>query len=174
MYRIATKQNGSALIISLMILIVMTLLGLTAMGTSGLQERMAGNTRDTALAFQAAETALRDAENYYETTAVSLGSGFNGSIQGLYPQGSAPNLFASDTWANSRNYSGTIDGVAEQPRYIIELIGPITQGTEDLNISGYGESSGLGDLVAVRVSARGTGRSTDTSVVLQSYYASRN
>ena len=50
-----SKQSGSALIISLMILIVMTLIGITGMGTSGLEEKMAGNDRDAALAFQAAE-----------------------------------------------------------------------------------------------------------------------
>lgn len=167
-------QKGSALIISLMILIVMTLLGLTAMGTSSLQEKMAGNTRDMALAFQAAEAALRDGESYYEETVVSLGSAFNGANVGLYSQNTLPNLFSDVTWNNSRIYSETIAGVAEQPRYIIELIGPIGETSEDLNIGGYGESSGLGNLTAVRVTARGTGGTPNTRVMLQTYYANRN
>lgn len=61
------RQKGSALIISLVILIVMTVIGLTAMGSSTLQERMAGNTRDITLSFQAAETALRGGEAWLVT-----------------------------------------------------------------------------------------------------------
>lgn len=56
------RQTGSVLIISLVILIVMTLIGITAMGSSTLQERMAGNSRDMAVSFQAAEAALRGGE----------------------------------------------------------------------------------------------------------------
>lgn len=58
------RQTGSALIISLVILIVMTLIGITAMGGSSLQERMAGNSRDMAVSFQAAEAALRGGESW--------------------------------------------------------------------------------------------------------------
>lgn len=57
-------QRGAALVISLLILLVMTLIGVTAMQTTVMEERMAGNLRNTNLAFQAAEAALREAENY--------------------------------------------------------------------------------------------------------------
>lgn len=172
----SNKQKGAALIVSMIMLIVLTLIGLTAMGTSSLQERMAGNSRDLSLAFQAAEAALRDAETYYDTTVVSLGSAFSGDNTGLYPQNSLPDPFDSGTWANSLVFSGTVDNVAEQPRYIIELIGPISAGaaSEELNIGGYGESSGGGNLTAVRVTSRGVGSTPDTAVVLQTYFASVN
>ncbi len=58
------KQTGSALIISLVILIVMTVIGLTAMSSSTLQERMAGNSRDMTLSFQSTEAALRGGETW--------------------------------------------------------------------------------------------------------------
>jgi type IV pilus assembly protein PilX len=167
------RQRGSALIISLLILIVMTLLGLTAMGTSGLQERMAGNTRDMTLAFQAAEAALRDGERYYEDVIMSPGSAFNGDVPGLYPPEARPNLFADATWVNARVYSGTIQGVAEQPRYIIQMLGPVGDPEDDLNISGYGDSSGIGNMTAVRISARGVGGSSNTVVYLQTTYVKR-
>ncbi len=57
------RQRGAVLVISLLILLIMTLIGITGMQTSVLEERMAGNYRDIALAFQASETALRDAES---------------------------------------------------------------------------------------------------------------
>jgi type IV pilus assembly protein PilX len=169
-----SDQRGSALIVSLIILIVMTVLGLTAMSGSGLQEKMAGNNRDMALAFQAAEAALRDGEAYYENTVVSLGAAFNGNNVGLYPQGSNPDIFSDATWTNARVYAGTIDGVAEQPRYIIELIGEIGEQADDINIQGYGESSGIGSMTGVRVTARGVGGNPGTVVYLQSNYANRN
>jgi len=56
------EQNGSSLIVALVLLVILTMLGLTSMQIAGIEERMAGNTRDRSLAFQAAEAALRDAE----------------------------------------------------------------------------------------------------------------
>jgi type IV pilus assembly protein PilX len=59
----ATRQHGAVLVISLLLLLVMTLLGLGASQSTRLQERMAGNQRDQELALQGAEAALRDAED---------------------------------------------------------------------------------------------------------------
>ena len=55
-------QRGAIMVVSLLLLLVMTVLALTASQTTTLQERMAGNARDTDLAFQAAEAGLREAE----------------------------------------------------------------------------------------------------------------
>lgn len=55
-------QRGAVLIISLMFLVVLTLLAITSMSGTALEERMAGQYRDLNLAFQAAEAGLRDAE----------------------------------------------------------------------------------------------------------------
>ena len=65
-------QQGSALLVSLIILVVMTLLGLSGMRTSVMEEKMAGNMRDSELAFQAAEAALRDAEKYIKDNKIDL------------------------------------------------------------------------------------------------------
>ncbi len=56
------KQRGAVMVVSLLLLLVMTVLALTASQSTMLQERMAGNARDVDLAFQAAEAGLRDAE----------------------------------------------------------------------------------------------------------------
>lgn len=71
--RIPSRQRGAILVVSLLLLLVMTALALTASQTTRLQERMAGNSRDTELAFQAAEAALRDSERRIEKEAESLG-----------------------------------------------------------------------------------------------------
>ena len=61
---LAPRQRGSALIIALVFLLVMTLIGVTAMQGTSQQESMAGNMRDRNLAFQAAEAALRAGETW--------------------------------------------------------------------------------------------------------------
>ena len=173
-HSLRTKQTGSALIISLLILIVMTLIGITGMGTSSLEEKMAGNDRDAALALQAAEAALRDGEAYYDSDLIqSPASAFNGGTAGLLPQGTNPDVLAAGTWANSRTYSGNIDDVASQPRYIIELLDTIGDTSNELNVQGYGESSGLGNVTAARITARAIGGSSNTVVTLQSNYGRR-
>lgn len=58
------SQRGATLIISLLILLVMTLIGVTAIQTTTMEEKMAGNMRDQNLAFQAAEAALRAGEGW--------------------------------------------------------------------------------------------------------------
>jgi len=64
------KQTGSALIVSLVLLLVLTVLSITAMQGTTMQERMAGNFRETNAAFQAAEAALRVGEQYLELATV--------------------------------------------------------------------------------------------------------
>ena len=60
--RSLASQRGVTLITALIFLVVLTMLVITAMRTNVIEERLAGNSRDWGLAFQAAETALRAGE----------------------------------------------------------------------------------------------------------------
>lgn len=60
--RFPSRESGAVLVVALLMLLVMTVLGVTAMQMSRMEERMAGNSRDSNLAFQGAEAGLRDAE----------------------------------------------------------------------------------------------------------------
>lgn len=164
------KQSGSALIVSLVILVVMTLIGITAMGSSSLQERMAGNSRDTALAFQAAEAALRNGESFFINNAIPALNVdpflFNGSNPGLYDRGNMPDVSAAATWTNSLP-AGVITGVSTQPRYIIERV--MTQPVDSLNVTDpYADPPQV--RTWARVTARAEGGTTNTQVMLQSYF----
>ena len=53
------RQQGVALIVALILLVVITVIGLAAIRTSTLQEKMAGNTFDRAQAFQVAEATMQ-------------------------------------------------------------------------------------------------------------------
>ena len=61
-FRGLRKQRGIALYVALILLLVLTLLGLVAVQVTTMQERMAGNYRTLNLAFQNAESRVRDSE----------------------------------------------------------------------------------------------------------------
>ncbi len=56
------RQQGVSLVMVLILLVVMSILGIAVLRSSAMQERMTANLRDRSLAFQAAETALRFAQ----------------------------------------------------------------------------------------------------------------
>ncbi len=58
------KQRGAALVTGLIFLAVLSLLGVSAMKMSIMEERMSGNMRDRMLAMRAAEMGLRYAEQH--------------------------------------------------------------------------------------------------------------
>lgn len=62
------NQTGSTMFLSLLILVVLTLLSVFATSSGIMQERMAGNFRDSSRAFQAAELGVR----WYEAWFASL------------------------------------------------------------------------------------------------------
>lgn len=59
--RLGRRRRGAVLITGLLVLTVMTILGLASMRGTILPERMAGNLKEQASAFQAAEAALQAA-----------------------------------------------------------------------------------------------------------------
>lgn len=166
-------QRGAALIVALTILIVMTLIGVTSMRTTTLEEKMAGNLQDRNRAFQAAETALRDAEeNFIEGLANT--TGFDGT-GGLYGEDDAEpgDIFASSVWTsgNSREYSGSLSDLAADPRYIVKIISSVdAQQPKKLNIRSYGEQPPGGNATIFRITARGVGGSAKSQVILRSHY----
>jgi len=63
------RQQGAALFVGLILLILLALIGLAAMQSTLLQERMAGNFRLVNLAFQNAEENVRVAEGRIQADA---------------------------------------------------------------------------------------------------------
>lgn len=150
-----SRQRGATLMIAMVFLGILALLGSGAAGNISLQERMAGNFRNRDLAFQAAEAALRDAENTLTTWRTSS---FAGGVAGLstYDADLANDTaYWSDTahWANYRNPVYHLNRVAEQPRYVVEKM-PCVNNTE-----------------YYRVTARGVGGDSNAVVVLQAVYS---
>ena len=79
----AHSQKGISLIVSLLILVMVTLLALSVVNTSVFEERMAGNTRDRALAFESAEYALREAQNFLSNAVLPSFTTSGGATGGV-------------------------------------------------------------------------------------------
>lgn len=173
------NQRGAVLVIGLIMVLLITIVGLSAVRSSGLQESMAGNMRDRNLAFQAAESALREAEEILSPMNVTLAD-FNGN-DGLHPDLSlTPEdsvwYFTSDDWASNKVKAiENLPSVADQPVYLIEeLIVDVGSGAAaEGSAIDVGGMQTTGDPTPYRVSSRGVGATTDTEVILQSTYKRR-
>lgn len=166
-------QNGVVLLISLIMLVVLTLIAVVGMKSSIMQEKLAASAMDQSIAFQAAESGLRDAEMYINKS-VTTASGFsNTCADGLcLPSTTAiSNWEAIEDWGTSaipiifgtRTGATQIADVARQPRYIIELM------QSDLP-SCEGESTNSSCGTPYRITSMGWGRRSTTAIMLQSNY----
>lgn len=153
-------QSGSALIISLVFLLILTMIGIASIQDSTLQERMAGNERDRNLAFQTAEAALRVGEDHLRQAGIVFSaSGTNGLMSPDYT-GVRP-IEDAYPWANrSQQVSDSYAGVQSAPRYTIEWLT-----TQTFAPSDEGEVPVVN---SYRVTARAAGGSGDAVVILQS------
>lgn len=171
-----STQRGSALIVSLIILLVMTMIGITAMSTTTLEEKMAGNMRDLSLAFQAAETALREGEGVMKTTSAkpdAVTSCTTGcEVWTLNAAAIGGGNFFSLTvgdWASKGRAASTLSGVATAPKYILEHRAFVADGLA----LGTVTSSGHKGAEVYRFTGRGTGGTDDAQVLIQSSYMKR-
>ena len=64
LHNFSMKQHGAAFVTGLIFLMVLTMLGITVAKMATIEERMSGNMRDRMLTMQAAEMALRYAEQH--------------------------------------------------------------------------------------------------------------
>lgn len=181
------KQTGAALIVSLVILVIMTMIGLAAMRTSSMAEKMAANTMDVEIAFQATEIALRDAESLIagETDENKLEPNNTGSNAVWVADAMDPEDDNAESWWHEQDAAWwATNGIAHEtditfdtnagtttittPRYIIEHQQFVT---DNLVVgTGGGPSTGR---VYYRITARGTGGSDQSRVLLQSTMAKR-
>jgi len=159
-------EQGSALVIALVMLVVLTLMAIAGMQTTSIQERMAGNLRDKNLAFQSAEAALREAEMFLQSAVLPS---FDGT-DGLYQSSTFDRSNWNDQvfWSNSTNfhvYEVDINDVATMPRYIIEELPPVPE-----TIPNLAADEPIPDSAMYRVTTRAVGGTEGAEVILQTTY----
>jgi len=169
------RQRGVALFISLVLLLMLTIIGVSGVQSTSLEVRMARNDHDGLLAFQAAESALRDAEDQLETitsTVDFVDTGDDGlwTVSDIGDPQRWDDLAIFDSDATSIEADTAVAGVAEPPRYIIEYVASVVREENAYQLNDpYGQSAS--DRIEIfRVTALGTGGSAQSRVLLQSTY----
>jgi len=156
------RQSGVVLPVSMIMLLLLTLISITASHVTGLEEKMAGNSRDSNLAFQAAEAALRGGETFLKQA--NLPAFTATGANGLYNEAGAPPQ-QNDDWSsfNTITYSEASLGHTDSaPLYVIQELSSIGSGS--LDAGNYYENE------LYRITARGVGGTSAAVVVLQSVY----
>jgi Tfp pilus assembly protein PilX len=121
------KQSGSALVISLIILIIVMLMGVMAMTTSDTQFKMAGNLQFQDVAMNNAETAISYAEKWLSNTTNFTSGGFttyDSATPNLFPISAAidPLTMAWDD-SNSVQITDPVTSLQNpNQRYLIQLM----------------------------------------------------
>ena len=175
--RSPTKQQGVTLVFSLVILVTLTLLGVSSIQGTRTELAMAGNQRESSLMFQTAEMGLRSAEA--DIRASNTNGDFSGTANTALGRTTVnetvanfdPDYFASTTWAASQT-AGTGQYSLTRPIYIIEYLGDRKQNPlASLNIGGgYGKND-TGKTVSIyRSTSRGGGLTGNSFRFVQSYY----
>ncbi|MDN4146178.1 pilus assembly PilX N-terminal domain-containing protein [Pseudomonas tohonis] len=98
------KQNGMALLISLVLLLLLTVIAITAANMSSLQTRMAANSQQQTTAFQAAETGIRQWIATYEATPSPALNSI--STSGTLTSGTSATLISTVSFAASAGIPG--------------------------------------------------------------------
>ena len=184
--RTARRQRGAILFISLVMLLLMTIIGVTAMNNVTMEERMAGNLRNSDMAFQAAEAALRTGEAWLDTLGgveparcIAIGA----ACATAWDKGRLPDLtFQDDAWwlLRSRPYANNAGGnvltggdlgsgpyVAANPEFLVEFKHLVR---DRFNVGHINRTEGRDFLL---VTARAHGGNTNTVSLMQTSYATR-
>jgi type IV pilus assembly protein PilX len=198
--RACRRQQGVILIVSLIMLLALTAIGVTLSSGSVLQERMASNNRQSSLARLNAESALQEAESRLDglfaasaDVLTEIAAQFNTvgdelrvavNTSGLTVD-ELPTTFdvrdASD-WTASPGFSEVATAASKissagktqtAPRYLIEYIGlmPLNQSPSDIDMGAGSQSKVTQIPHAFRITAIGYGQNEIIYSVLQSIHS---
>ena len=120
------RQRGAVLIISLIILLAMTLIGVSSMDSAIMELRMAGTMQQQVVAMNRAEATLLAAEDRIDTIiADGAKHNFESSGDGFYPSLSNLDLEQAN-WDSIDSEAGplsTANNVDDDDAYVIEYLG---------------------------------------------------
>jgi type IV pilus assembly protein PilX len=163
------------LFVALILLVILSLIGVTAARMQTVEERMARNEDNRLTGAQAAEAALRNAE---AGLLSGIYSNFAANANGLYDLApSAGSVVSSINWQTANaptvmNYGGpalsAIPTSAQAPKYVIESLPPVAVPGESINQVQY--AAPTTPVAVYRVTANGQGADQTSSTTLQSIF----
>lgn len=181
---VSRTMRGTALIVALILLLLVTIVGLSGLRTGQLEERISANTYDRGLAFQAVEAALRFAENQIPNLratpnaipsdmAASKYTDNNCDISTCNPNGvcARPDAQCPERWLDP-NFTGWVNASTvtsgEQsltPQYFIEVVSRNTPCESKIIVQDLS-----GTCTTFRVTARPPVQEGRAQVLLQSTF----
>lgn len=165
------QQQGAVLVIGLIMLLLLTIIGMSSIRGTDMQERMAGNARDHNLAFQATEAAVRSAENYLSGASISIYANGAGYYQDLTGSTSPIQWSATDWNTKSVKLAdNTLVGISEQPKYAIEQLEvTISPGNYGSAVDQQSVDS-MAEREVYRITARGLGGTENSEALIQATF----
>ncbi|MGZ8231471.1 MAG: pilus assembly PilX family protein [Burkholderiales bacterium] len=197
--RTRRKEEGAVLIVALLFLVLLTMLGVTAMTGTSMEQRMASNTRDVGIALQAAESALRDARRDINGLVVNTGVARNPTMHiSHFGDGTGQNNGSCSAspqqqgLCRPRDYAATVDAVLDsEPTVNWNAAAPSVKygsftGAQEIKgvarepryiieifcLPQHGASIGSAPCKFYRITARGWGGNPNTQVTLQEVFLS--
>jgi type IV pilus assembly protein PilX len=168
-----SNQTGAVLFLALILLLILSMLGVTAARQQMVEERMARNEDNRQVGAQAAEAALRSAEGGLLS---GLYTNFSANANGLYElvatNGSVvPTLI----WSSSVQvitYTGpnlsNAPTAAQAPKFVIESLPPVAMPGESINQVQY--AAPTTPVAVYRVTAQGSGADQTSTTTVQSIF----
>ena len=173
-----SRQRGVVLVISLMMLLVLTLIGLAATRGTALEQRMTANQNDREVAFEAAEAALRYGEG---TLSAPTTPSYTANTAGAYYKSTMTTTGANaQVWWNPSFWSGagnmgTYGGGIQPtpysaPQYYVVEYNAATAAQTQTTGQSLGQGAQDKFQTIFYIYARGVGVTGNTSVILQSVF----
>ncbi len=174
------REEGAVLVVGLVMVLLMSIIAVSAIRGSNLQESIAGNMRERNLAFQAAESALRIGEaSVSDQVSRPVITNNNGLYRDTYVTPTTSILtYTAANWVDATKVKVTalnLRYVSREPTYIIEELDP------DIGVGAAMEKSAIdvegmqntGDITPYRVTSRGFGPTDKSIKTLQTTYNRR-
>lgn len=163
-----TRQRGVALVIALLLLVVITLVGFSAVRSTIVQQKLSSNMYDREVAFQNAEAAMRAAADLIASNPGLIARNCQaGGVVCLRDPFTDPNLPSGSIYSIAK---GTSSGqytagaaAAGQPQFVIENMGywANSSGGTGFNQTANAHNYGAQGVSATSVYYRITARSSD-------------
>jgi type IV pilus assembly protein PilX len=164
------RQSGTALFISLILLLVLTVIGVTAARMQTVEERMAQNDDNHQLAMESSEAGLRQSEQALVAQApwaTNFPANAGGTYDLLWEIGGAGSIVDQPNWtASAIAYNGPVLASVPVPpaNMVIEELPTVTGAGDPMTTSMYS----MQPKTVARVTVNATGGDTTSSVTLQS------
>ncbi len=169
-FPIRSKQTGVVLFVALILLLILSLIGVTAARMESVEERMARNDDNHQIGMEAAEAALRAAEGGILS---GIYSDFSANANGLYTfntttgSSSVPANWSTTAGAALPAYAGpSLSAVqlTQAPQAVIESLPPVAVPGDSIGSVQYASPTPPVTVYRVSVSAVGADGTSTTSL----------